>query len=172
MVHIIFDPSNGSIVDQTGDGHFRGLSNYQRGYGHFVGLRHQRGAGLGDIFRRFWRVLKPIAKTLAPIATSAGKALGEEGLATTARVLSDVVQGGNLKESVQSQGREGVRKLFGRAEKSLTGSGRKRGYKRKRNNATNVILKPVDDFVGRLVPQKVIAANKKKRQRIDNLGNY
>jgi hypothetical protein len=170
MVHVIFDPSSNLLNSggQTGGAYFHGITPYQRGYGpHFVGGRHQRGAGLGDIFRRFWRVLKPML-------SNAGKAVGEEGLAATARVLTDVVQGAPLKEAVTSQGQEGVRKLLGRAERGLaqqSGAGRKRKryYKKKSVSPTKVILKPTDDFVGRLVPAKKL---NKKRQKIDNLGSF
>ena len=41
---------------------------------------------MGDIFRSLWRFIRPIAanigKAAVPIAKSAGKAIGEEGLAT------------------------------------------------------------------------------------------
>jgi hypothetical protein len=177
MVHVRFDPT-GIRLDghfQVGGGHpeyFQGLTPYQRGHGFFVGIPRQRGAGLGDVFRRFWRILKPIAKSLGPVLSSAGKAVGEEGLAAGARVLNDVVQGGDLKQSVLNEGKEGVRNLLGRAERKLVpqrGGGRKRG----RKSFNKIILKP-NDAVGRLVPAKAIGApeKKNKRKRIDVLGAY
>jgi hypothetical protein len=189
MVHIIFDPSliNGgnNIEIQSGSGtsrHFEGFGpHHQRGYGaFFAGYPRQRGAGIGDLFRRFWRVLKPFAQTLTPVVKSAGRALGEEGLATTARVLSDVVQGANIKDSLTNQGREGAQNLLARAQKNLQNSTGKQslqkgeGYKRKRKSNDGVILKSANHFVGRLVPaKKVVAATiNKKRKRIDNLGIY
>lgn len=171
MVHIKFDPNEVRLDDyfQTGLGlgHFEGLSLYQRGYGYFSGFPRQRGAGIGDIFRRFWRVLKPIATSLAPVVKSAGKTIGQEGLAATARILSDVVQGGNLKESVLSEGREGVRNLLGKAEQKLSQTGRGKN-KRKRNSVRTVSLKP-NDFIGRTVSRSAL---KNKKPRFDILGKY
>ena len=178
MVHVRFDPSElryESFFGQVGSGGIVDLNTlplYQRGHGYFAGFPRQRGAGLGDVFRRFWRFLKPIAKSLAPVVTSAGKAIGEEGLATTARVLNDVVQGSSLKDAVANEGKEGVINLLGKAEtklKSQRGQGRKR--KRNRQKAGGVIMKPHDpSLIGRLVPKKSV--NTKKRRRMDAFGSY
>jgi hypothetical protein len=174
-MHIIFDPSESTLnfgeFIQNGSGSFyKGLPPYQRGYGWYTGMPpYQRGAGLGDIFRRFWRVLQPIAKGLAPVVSSAGKAIGQEGLATTARVLSDVVQGTDLKEALEAEGRQGARNLLTRAQKKIdglqSGSGRKRAYKKVQKRKNRVILKPSDDLFGRVVRAP-------KRARFDNLGRY
>ena len=180
MVRVIFDPADVRLDGyfQVGGGsYFEGVPPYQRGYGWFAGMPRQRGSGLGDIFRSFWRVLKPLAKRVGPVLSSAGKAVGEEGLAATARILNDVVQGGDLKESVISEGREGVRNLLGRAERKLAsqkGSGirARAASKKKRKTINKIILKP-EDVVGRFVPAKAIKGNlKNKRKRVDILGAY
>lgn len=95
MVHVIFDGSNLSVdkiyTQQTGSGalsYFEGLP-YQRGFGYSA---NQRGAGLGNALKSIWRFLKPLASTISPIAMSVGKELGKEGLATTARVLTKVIE--------------------------------------------------------------------------------
>jgi hypothetical protein len=175
-MHIIFDPSVGGFnfgeYSQSGEGigYYKGLPPYQRGYGRYVGMPpYQRGAGLGDIFRKFWRVLQPIAKSLGPVVSSAGKAIGQEGLATTARVLSDVVQGTELKDAIEREGRQGARNLLSRAQRKLTtdgqsGRGRHRSYKRKAKFKKKVILKPDNKFVGRIVRGI-------KKPRFDNLGS-
>src|SRR3954465_13166116 len=105
MVHVIFDGSSMSLDNyfQSGGGvsYFEGLPTYtQRGHGGYFagGNIRQRGHGLGSIFSSLWRFLKPMGKALAPIAASAGKAIGQEGLATSARVLNDVISGQDLKE--------------------------------------------------------------------------
>ena len=182
MVRVIFDPTDVRLDGyfQVGGGssgnerYFEGFPPYQRGYGWFAGMPRQRGAGLGDIFRSLWRVLKPLAKRVGPVLSSAGKAVGEEGLAATARILNDVVQGGDLKQSLVSEGREGVRNLLGRAERKLasqTGSGSKNNRK-KRKTINKIILKP-EDVVGRFVPARAIKGNlKNKRKRVDILGSY
>lgn len=175
MVHEIFDPTSVHLDDgyfhQTGSGggkgYFEGLPPYQRGYGWFAGMPRQRGEGIGDIFRSLWRVLKPLAKSTL---SSAGKAVGQEGLAATARILNDVVQGGDLKQSLVSEGTEGVRNLLGRAERKLAAS-QKGGGKKKRKSINKVILKP-EDVVGRFVPAKALGRKKNKRKRVDILGAY
>ena len=102
MVHVRFDPADFSydtyFQQQRGGSYFEGLPlHLQRGYG-----RAQYGAGVGDVFRKFWRFLVPIAKSFGPVMTEAGKAIGQEGLATTARVLNDVVQGATIKDAIES----------------------------------------------------------------------
>jgi len=204
MVRVIFDPTVIRLENyfQVGSGprkgYFEGLPLYQRGYGWFAGAPRQRGAGLGDIFRRLWRVLQPIARGLTPVLKSAGRAVGEEGLAATARILNDVVQGGNLSQSVMNEGKEGVRNLLGRAERKLSttttsqsGSGRAlrafeqrenrdrlqgvaRDNKRRKLSFNKVILKP-DDVIGRFVRAKAIKSNNinnNKKKRSDILGVY
>lgn len=161
MVHVRFDPSDIGYDSyfQTGSGYFEGLPLYkQRGYG------NQQGAGLGNLFRQFWRFLKPMAKSLAPVVASAGKAIGEEGLATTARVLNNVVEGGDLKDAISSEGREGVRNLLTRAERKLSrqkGSG-------KRRRKQSITFKP-NDLVGKSVLKKSVP---RKRRRVDAFGSY
>jgi hypothetical protein len=162
---------------QTGSGisHFEGLPPYQHGYGFFVSAPRYRGNGVGDIFRSIWRVLKPMAtavgQAVTPVAKTVGSAIGEEGLATGARVLSDIVQGKNAKESLINEGREGARRLFERASQNLQ---RGSGAKRRRNTGGRVVLKP-DDYVGRSVSRRG-AINKssgiRRKQRFDSLGFY
>ena len=178
-MHIRFDRADVKLetyFNQVGSGgsYFQGYPPYQRGYGYYHGMfPRQRGYGFGDIFRRLMRFLKPIASAMAPVAASAGKAIGEEGLATTARVLNNMVQGANIKEAIASEGREDVRNLLARAEKKLasqTGSGRK-GRKWRKNNrkVSGVTFMPNNAIVGSLVPAKAI---KRKRQRADAFGPY
>ena len=197
MVRVIFDPSEVQLgfisppkkgiaggEGQFGSGgasnYFEGSPLYQRGYGWFAGMPRQRGAGLGDIFRHLWRVLKPVAKRLAPVLTSAGKAVGEEGLAATARILSNVVEGGELKDAVVNEGKKVMHNLFERVDKKLIpasqrGAGRhsKKRRQKQQKSASRVILKP-DDVVGRFVPAEVITKGKSKikRKREDIFGPY
>lgn len=93
MVHVIFDGSNlnaDKIYPQTGAGalsYFEGIP-FQRGFGYY---NNQRGTGLGSALKSIWRMLKPLASTISPLAMSVGKELGKEGLATTSRVLNKVI---------------------------------------------------------------------------------
>jgi hypothetical protein len=151
MVRVIFDGSNLRLQNfqQYGSGpiaYYEGLP-FQRGYGYYVG--RQRGAGVGSVLRSIWRYLKPFASSLRPVAETIGK----EGLSSTARVLDQVVKGGDIKEAMMSEGREGARRLLEKASERLqqkgTGRKRKRPLKKAR-----VILK-TSDILGKTVPQKV-----------------
>jgi len=98
-------------------------------------------------------------------------------LATTARILSDVVQGTDLKDALETEGKTGVRNLLQRAEKKLasvaqTGSSRRGSRKKRAINSGVVILPPANSnsLVGGLVPGKAIT--RRKRQRADAFGPY
>ena len=166
MVRERFDGSTVRLDNfQLGSGYsyFEGLPPYQRGYG--LLQARQRGSGFADIFKSVWRFLKPTVKSLVPVLSEAGKAIGEEGLATTSRVLNDVVQGGNLKDALSAESREGVANLLKKAENRLQ---RGRGKKR-RNKKKTVIIKP-SDLIGATVPVEAVQRSKKKRN--DIFGQY
>ena len=157
MVHVIFDGGDLRFESfyQSGEGvgspYFEGLPIIQqRGYGYFSGypLVYQRGNGLGDIFRSIYRVLKPMAlkigQTLVPMAKDAGAAIGKEGIATSARVLNDIVQGKDAKSALMDEGKEGMRVLLDKANSTLQqklqrGTGRKR---RRKGMVGPILLKP------------------------------
>jgi hypothetical protein len=185
-MHVIFDGSEVKLDNfyQVGSGadfsFYEGLpAKYQRGYGYFGGHLHQRGHGLGDIFRSLWRILKPIGMNIgnvvAPLAKEAGKALGEEGLATGARVLNEMVQGRNPKEALRNEGREGVKRLFDRASNRLQrGQGKGASRRIRKFPGTNVILKPGDTVTRHSIISKKKSQGpaKRARQRVDSLGYY
>jgi hypothetical protein len=156
MVRVLFDGSQIRLNSfQTGNGYY-----VQSGYGSFYsGFPRQRGEGVGNILRGLWRYIRPMA-------INAGKTLGQEGLATTARVLNNVVQGGNVKESVETEGRQGLSNILDKAQKKLQ---RGRGYKKKGRRKNKVILKP-EDLIGKSVPAESIVSSKKKRS--DIFGKY
>jgi hypothetical protein len=81
-------------------------------------------------------------------------------------VLSKVVQGGDIKEALSGESKEGVRRLLEKAGSKLQkGSGRKRKRIRSKSGIT---LKPSEVVIGQTVPQKAIL----KKKRIDTLGYY
>ncbi|KAL3115320.1 hypothetical protein niasHT_019671 [Heterodera trifolii] len=98
----------------------------------FSGLPYQRGAGLGSMFRSFLRFLLPIGR-------QAGAAIGRQGLESGARVLSNVLDGQNLKESLVSEGRAGLKNLLDKAADTVAKSRQSGGgnfdFKRYRQNA-------------------------------------
>ena len=166
-------------IGGSGLSYFEGLPPiYQRGYGYFTGypVYRQKGNGLGDIFRSLWRVLKPIANnighSIGPIAKQAGQAIGQEGIATTSKILNKIVEGSNPTEALITEGKEAAGRLFNRANVSLQqrlqkGSGKQRVYKKNTNRRTRVTFKP-SDFVGRTVSYPTAP----KKQRRDTLGFY
>ena len=97
--------------------------------------------------------------------SSAGRAIGEEGIATGARVLNNVVEGGDIKQALQTEGKEGLRNLLSKAERKLASQ---RGQGRKRHKKKSIELKP-EDFIGKSVLKNSI---KKKKPRIDALGQF
>lgn len=163
MVHVRFGVSKVSLEDicnQHGSGYFMG-DMYQRGYGRFL----QRGAGVGDVLRRLWRFIVPLAAkaghALAPVA----KELGREGLMAGSRVLSSVAEGANVRDALSDEGRASVNRLTQKATRQQ-GSGR---HKRRRISDSGIIVKPAPSTTGRLcaVPAQLV-----KRRRVDALGPY
>lgn len=152
MVHVIFDPSSVRLSQYGGEFYVGKL--YQRGRGRY-------GAGVGDIFRNLWRYLKPLAK-------SAVKLVGQEGAEAGARILSNIAQGANLKETFETEGKQGVKKILDAASRRLQeGQGLTRKRKQRRQR-TSVILKP-EDFIGKSLSKTRID---RKQKRKDTLGFY
>jgi hypothetical protein len=190
MVHVIFDGASVRLdnLNQSGAGSeivpYEGLPpRYQRGYGYFAGLPRQRGHGIGDIFRSLWRVLKPVASAIAPMAKEAGKALGQEGLATGARVLNQLVEGNEPKDALALEGREGLKRLLDRASTRIQrGHGKRRTVKKgkRAHRAGHIQFMPGDvvtshSIVGdakRRLSKGMQRGEGKKRRRIDSLGIY
>lgn len=160
MVHVTFDPGSLSIADfiqQTGGGrasYFEGIPPYQRGRG-------QRGAGVGAVFRGLWRYLLPVIR-------SVGGAVKQEGLATGSRILSNLAEGANLKDTIVNEGKTGVTKVATRLLQKQQG----RGYKRRRSPAHRKIIHSPkilgnNEFVRRRRPPPPI-----KKARSDAFGLY
>ena len=70
---------------------------------HFVGLRPQRGAGIGSIIRRLVQMVPSF------LSSPVGSALVKTGK----DIVSDVSQGTDLKESVKRNARTAVKNLVG-----------------------------------------------------------
>lgn len=84
----------------------------QGGSGIFYGSSYQRGAGIGSLFRSLLRVLLPLGK-------EASWAVARQGLESGNRILSDVLQGKDLRESAKIQTRRGVINLLDNASANL-----------------------------------------------------
>ena len=72
-----------------------------RGLSHFVGARAQRGHGIGGLF-------KSLGRALLPVLESVGKFISRELMSTGGRVISDLMEGRNIKESIRQRGKEAV----------------------------------------------------------------
>lgn len=167
MVHVRFDTSQVKIddlINQYGSGHFIG-DLYQRGYGRYS----QRGAGVGDVLRKMWRFLMPLAtragQALAPIAKQVGQEIGKEGLLAGSRVLSSVAEGANVRDALVDEGKASVNRLIHRAARQQ-GSGR---IKKRRISDSGISIKP-ERITGRLCT--VAAPPTSKKRRVDALGPY
>lgn len=66
--------------------------------------QYQRGGGLGSIFRSLFRIAMPIVKTV-----------GKQALVSGSRVVADIAQGRNVKESFKEHARQGVGALLHKA---------------------------------------------------------
>lgn len=168
MVHVVFDTNTVSLGDfiQTGGGggsttYFEGVAPYQRGRG---ALLRQRGAGVGAILRGLWRTLLPVLK-------SVGASVTQEGIATGSRILSNLAQGSNLKDTLVSEGKAGVSNL---AEKFGPNQQTGRGYKRSRSNVIRRQIHASDSIVGKSIPPLAVAAplSRRKRSRKDTFGLF
>jgi hypothetical protein len=165
MVHEVYDPATnislqvgGGVEGEEGGegiqygGEVFSGRLFQRGYGH-------RGAGFGSAISHVWRFLRPYA-------ASAAKAVGAEGAKVGARILENLSQGANLKETAVTEGREGVKNLLEKAAKKMRGGGLRKGVSRRKK----AVMLPGDRFPTGLRVNKRTAL--KKRARSDTFGFY
>ena len=111
-MHSDFDPNKVNwlaLIHDNGDRQQQyGGSNYSP----FVGLPYQRGAVIGSIFRSLLRFLIPIGR-------EAGAAIGRQGLESGVRVLSGVLDGRDVRQSLEHEGRAGLKNLLDKASNNL-----------------------------------------------------
>ncbi|KAL3124255.1 hypothetical protein niasHT_006643 [Heterodera trifolii] len=82
------------------------------GYNIYRGLPYQRGAGVGAVFRSLMRYLLPIGKQI-------GSAIGRQGMESGNRVLTNVLEGKDLKESLVSESKVGLKNLLEKAANNI-----------------------------------------------------
>jgi hypothetical protein len=123
-------------------------------YAPFSGMSYQRGAGVGSLFRSLYRFLLPLGK-------QAGAAIGRQGLESSARVLSSVLDGKELKHSLADEGKAGLKNLLDKASQNLSkqqegsgASGGKFDFRRYKKNVENSSTK---HGVGHVVGDSTIA---------------
>lgn len=103
----------------------------------FIGSRHTKGHGIGN-------VLSGLVRLAVPVLKSTGKAVLKEGLRTGIDVLGDVLSGSDIKSSVKRRARQSgsrlVKKATNKLKRQLISTqppppGRKKkGIKRRLNN--------------------------------------
>lgn len=110
-MHVLYDPDK-----EDWSSYF----SRQGGSGYYEGLPLQRGYGIGSIFGSLFRFLLPIAK-------SVGKEIGREGISLGSRLLGDIAQGQNVKESLVRESKDSLKTLVKKANDRLqTGQGKRR----------------------------------------------
>ena len=87
----------------------------QAGYGlpYYSGTPYMKGYGLGGI-------LSGVLRSVVPMFKSAGKTLLREGLKTGTEILTDALDGRNIKESASQRLSQSARQLTQRAARNLS----------------------------------------------------
>lgn len=145
----------------------------------FHGYPYQRGAGIGALFKSVLRFLMPLGK-------EAGLAIGRQGMESTSRLLSNVLEGKPLKEALQEQTRTGVQNLLTKAADRVAtiGSGKRRKRKISQHHKNTINSgkkhtnkKPKTLYASNFSPP-IFPPNKSKKirkakgLRFDSLGPY
>ena len=138
----------------------------QTGHGsidYYAGSTLQRGEGFGDIIKSVIKIGKPLLKSAfrasKPFLKKGAKRLGSAALNTTSSVLSDVLEGKNLKKSIKkSSGRE---------------------FERLKNDSINTIqnvlrppLRPFKKQNKKIKTKKQVKRRNRKIKKSDNFGKY
>lgn len=105
---------------------------------------YQRGGGLGAIFKSIFRWTMPALKSI-----------GRQALVSGSRVVADVVQGRDVKESLKEHARQGVGQLLHKAGDAIqSGQGKKRRKKINKRRALST------HSVSKVKRRKVVGSKK------------
>ncbi len=99
----------------------------------FQGYAHQKGHGIGGIFRGLMRMVIPIAK-------QAGKAIGRRALKTAANVAGDVAHGHSLEGAIKRRAGQTVKRAAKQGRRRLQ-RGKGLGRRGTRNSINIAIVK-------------------------------
>ncbi|KAL3090409.1 hypothetical protein niasHT_028366 [Heterodera trifolii] len=132
------------------------------GFNIFRGVPYQRGAGVGAAFRSLMRYLLPIGKQI-------GTAIGRQGLESGNRVLTNVLDGKDLKESLVNESKSGLKNLLEKAANNIEAQkGQGFDFKRYKSEQMPKIgrakHKPINKMHSSISPPML---GKKKRVRVD-----
>jgi hypothetical protein len=79
------------------------------GVSSFQGARYQRGSGLENVFKKFYRWLLPVFEPHAlPVLTNGAKSLSKEVIQTAANIATENLNDVNLKSAVQNRSTEAI----------------------------------------------------------------
>lgn len=107
----------------------------------FYGARHQRGMGLGNVFKTFYKWFVPVFKTHAmPALKSSAESLGAEAIRAVSNIANDTINGKNIHESFKERSNEAIKSLSSKAEAAII-QHKGSGFKRPKVNESSVILK-------------------------------
>lgn len=145
MVQVIFDPLSVSLDDfiQEGGGYY------------FRGNPYQRGYGVGSVFRTWWRAILPFLK-------GAGKHMGKEALVTTAKILDNIAQGAELKETIKEEAKRGVKRMADRLEQSGSGVKRRKISKPKKKKPKKIRITK-KSILGKRILKDLVMKNPKTK---------
>ena len=100
------------------------------GYEVFRGPMYQQGYGIGGYFRRFFKWVVPVAEKHAlPHLKSGLSAIKNQALESVASIAKDTVAGRDVRAAVQEHVSQAIDNLKNKAEKTLSGEGKKRPKK-------------------------------------------
>jgi hypothetical protein len=102
----------------------------------FHGAKYQRGYGLGNVFRSFFRWIAPVFKTHAlPLLKEGAQTIGTEAVRTIANVANDTLEGDKFSQSLRNRSKEAINSLASKIESKLqTGEGYKKKLKKKKKH--------------------------------------
>lgn len=175
-MHVDFDPLKieWAFDSQEGGGVGAGGTEYSI----FRGIPYQRGAGIGSVLRSF------MMRYLLPMGKQIGVAIGRQGLESGNKVLSNVLEGKDLKESLMEEGRTGLKNLLEKAARNVAaqkekqkGEGGSFDFKRYQKGKRQKSIHRLRSSVGPpnflpITGKKGSPKKKTKRLRVDALGTY
>lgn len=113
MTHIYIDPDK---IDWSGF-----LSSQEGAGKYFVGTKYQRGFG---VFTN--TILPGIARFLMPIAKNIASTAGQEGIAAGTKILGDISEGKNIKESLAEHSKQSLQNIATKLQQCGKGKNKKR----------------------------------------------
>lgn len=131
---------------------FHKIPRYQYGNGNvFKGPMIQKGYGIGDVFKKFFRWIIPIVKThVIPIVKQGATNAGNELLKTGTDIAKDYIQGKDLKTSAKEHLKQraisGIDTLSNKTQNYIRGLGIKRKKRKLYSVAKKAKKRKLDIF--------------------------